>query len=291
MKPIFTFITILLISVNALNAQDLIVTTQGDSIRCKITSVTAERIRCLVVHNDELRKVKIPASQVKSSEKDYYTRLAARGIQTQNPKSKLSRITVSPYGGLSYLIARVSPEVPAAFKQYIKELKSGYHFGADATVFISERTGVGLKYANFGTSNEAFVSGTDPSGTTQTGIMRDDITIQYIAPVLASRTVFRNQTTILNTGFSLGYLSYENNATLIDQFKLTGSTVGVGFSFGLENKLSKNLGLEFGLGMIAGSLSQFEKTTGNSKQTITLEKEKRENISRIDVSVGLKWHF
>jgi hypothetical protein len=189
------------------------------------------------------------------------------------------------------LIAKISSQVPADFRQYMKELKSGYHFGGDVTYYLSRRTGVGLKYNNFKTSNEANVTSTSPSGQRNNGVMRDDITIQYIAPVLASRQFSVNNKTIFHTGFSLGYLDYTNNATLVEQVTISGNTVGVGLDLGLESKLSKILGLEFKLGMIAGSLGKIEKSQGGKIETVTLEKEQRENLSRVDVSIGLKRHF
>src|SRR5688500_5051457 len=53
-------------------------------------------------------------------------------VQVSKEKSignKNFRIGVK--GGWSYLIAKTSKEVPNDFKNYMKELKSGYHFGGD----------------------------------------------------------------------------------------------------------------------------------------------------------------
>lgn len=288
MKSIVTIIAIVFLSFNTTNAQDLIITTKGDSIPCKIIKVTTGGVLFLSKHQGEIKRVKIPASDVRIYEKDFY---AGKNVAAAAMNSKYDKFTISPYGGLSYLIAKTSSQVPGDLKQYMKELKSGYHFGADLAFFVSRKTGVGLKYVNFKTSNQAHVTGTNQSGQMQSGMLRDNITTQYIAPVLTSRRFSVNQKTIFNTGLSLGYLGYKNDATVIDNFKLSGSTVGVGFDIGLENKLSKTLGLEIKLGMIGGSLGKFEKSNGSSVQTITLESEQRENISRIDISVALKWHY
>lgn len=289
MKYLSSFFVFIVINVGISKAQDLIVTTMGDSLNCKITKVTTNEILFTRRNNGRVVKTQLPVMDIKMYEKDYYLS-KNRLFSTGKSKPKYEKFTISPYGGWSYLIAKTSSSVPNDLKTYINELRSGYHVGAELTYFISEKIGVGLKYVNFNTSNETFIFVTQ-SGQTKNGVMRDKITTHFIAPVIATRSLSFNQKTIVSSNFSIGYLGYKNDATLMDDFKLTGSTAGIGLDFGVEQKFSKTFGLELKLGAVAGSLGKLIKTDGFSTQTIKLPKEQRENISRIDVSLGFKWHY
>ncbi|MBC7866486.1 MAG: hypothetical protein H7X88_03030 [Gloeobacteraceae cyanobacterium ES-bin-316] len=288
MKFLFFFTAFIVINVSSGEAQDLILTTKNDSINCKIVRVTTGEIVFVSKHSDEVIRTKLPVADVKLYEKDFYLSKNTSSLKVKKATMH-DRFTLSVSGGFSYLIAKTSSEVPKDFKPYIKELKSGYHVGGDIAFFISENIGVGLKYVNFNTSNETYVTLIQP-GQTKNGIMRDDVTTHFIAPTFVARSISMNQKTIFNAGYSLGYLGYSNDAVLIDKFKITGSTVGMGFDLGIEQKISNTFGLELKLGAVIGSLGKVEISNGTSVQTKTLAKEERENISRIDISLGLKLH-
>jgi hypothetical protein len=201
------------------------------------------------------------------------------------------KVRTSFYGGWSYLTAQVSKDVPADFRSYTKGLKSGHHFGGDVGYFWSENIGLGLKTTIFKTKNELNNIYVTNNETKQTryGNMKDDISIQYFAPVLYTRFYSGNRKTVFFSNFSLGYLNYKNRATLIDDFKITGNTIGYEIDFGTDLKLNNRLSFNLGLGLTAGSLNKLEINNGSSTQVKTLEKEKRENISRLDVSMGLSY--
>ena len=60
---------------------------------------------------------------------------------------------VSVNGGWSNRLAEVSEDVPDDLKEYVRELKTGYHYGIDITYFFSERAGFGFKNNRFNSEN------------------------------------------------------------------------------------------------------------------------------------------
>ena len=198
------------------------------------------------------------------------------------------RIAVN--GGYSYQTAKLAESVPADFKDYVRKLKSGYHFGGDITCYFTEPLGVGIKYYLFKSSNSLdniFIE--DDQGNRTQGKMSDDLTITYIGPAFSTRILNHDKSNAFLMNVSLGYMGYSNNKVLIDNYKMTGSTLGLAFDLGYDIGLSKNVSLGFQISMISGTLFNYNWNDGTTKQTIKLEKNEYESLNRIDFSVGLRF--
>ena len=134
-------------------SQDLIVTNEGDSINCKITKIKADYVYFTFKHKEEIRNTLLPISDITKYHYNYYQ-------HREVPKEKVvgyekyQHFRMSLNGGYSYQTARVHESVPVDFKDYIKEMKKGYHFGGDLTYYFTEPLGFGFKYFIFKTSNE-----------------------------------------------------------------------------------------------------------------------------------------
>ena len=144
-------IALLILIANTIYSQDLIVTNDGDSINCKITKVKTDNIYFTFKHKDEIRSTLLPKSSVKTHQFQYYQ-------TSEVPKEKVvgyenyQHFRLAVNGGYSYQTAKVAENVPSDFKDYIKELKSGYHFGGDLTYYFTEPLGFGIKYYLFKSS-------------------------------------------------------------------------------------------------------------------------------------------
>ena len=137
---------------NSIFSQDLIVTNDGDSINCKITKVKKDNIYFTFKHKDEIRSTLLPISNIKTHQFAYFQ-------TSEVPKEKVvgyenyQHFRIAINGGYSYQTAKVAESVPSDFKDYIRELKSGYHFGGDLTYYFTEPLGFGVKYYLFKSSN------------------------------------------------------------------------------------------------------------------------------------------
>ncbi len=137
-----------------------------------------------------------------------------------------SKFRLGVSGGLSFLLAKISDQVPAESRDYVRDLKSGAHFSVDASYFWREQIGLGLKYINFSSKNQDTTLINNGFGTSIQTI-RDNITTQFIGPVLYSRYYSKNRKTELVTGFGLGYLDYRNNGNYAgSDILIKGGTFG-----------------------------------------------------------------
>lgn len=179
--------------------------------------------------------------------------------------------------------------MPDDFKSYTKKLRRGFVYGADATWFFKEFMGVGLRYKAFSASNGATVTGTDENGTTVTGKLKDNIQISFIGPMFCTRFSSRNGLHTLTADIGVGYINYRDKGMVIEKMKLTGGTLGLLYNIGYDYALNKMWSIGVNLSSIEGTLTTLtlEQNGVKTSQT-TLDKDKQENISHIDLSFTLK---
>lgn len=270
-------------------SQDLIVTTGGDSIHCAITKVKPDFIYFTFRYDGEYRSTLLPRSQVQYYREGYYQ-------FAEVPKDKLvgaadfTRFSFGIGGGFSYLTGRVSDNIPPDLRDYIKQLKSGYHINADFTFFIIEYLGVGAKYSMFKTQNDVGIYVEDSSGQIITGMLEDDMTIHFVGPTFFTRGSFKEEKAHFLFGIGAGYLRYKNEAQFIDAFTLTSNTFGMSFDLGMDFRLASRLYMSVAFSYMIGTITQYEYDDGVIKETIKLNKDEYENISRLDLSVGLRFY-
>jgi len=89
---------------------------------------------------------------------------------------------------------------------------------------------------------------------------------------------------------SIGCMIYRNYATFAStDFIFKGITVGISLVPGIEIKVTQNFALNFNLGLNIGSLSKVEVISNGKTEIIDLN-DMRESVSRIDLSLGLRWY-
>lgn len=288
MKKLIILAVIIFVS-NSIFSQDLIVTNEGDSINCKITKVKTDNIYFTFKHKDEIRSTLLSVSSIKTHQIDYFQ-------TSEVPKDKVvgyenyKHFRIAINGGYSYQTAKVSESVPSDFKDYIKELKSGYHIGGDLTYYFTEPLGIGFKYYLFKSSNSVYnIYLEDTYGNRTYGKMSDDLTISFIGPTFSTRLLSHNKKNAFLMNLSLGYMGYSNDKIIIDKYKITGSTMGLSFDIGYDIGLSDNLSLGFQLSFLTGTLFEYDWNDGTTTETIDLEKGEYESLNRIDFSFGLRF--
>ncbi|MGQ1891793.1 hypothetical protein ACT29H_15235 [Thermophagus sp. OGC60D27] len=281
---------ILILVFNSMFSQDLIVTNSGDSINCKITKVKKDNIYFTFKHKDDIRSTLLPVANIKTHQFDYFQ-------TSEVPKDKVvgyenyQHFRIAINGGYSYQTAKVGESVPSDFKDYVRDLKSGYHFGGDLTYYFTEILGFGFKYHLFKSSNSLDnIYLEDTEGNRTYGKMRDDLTISFIGPTFSTRLLSYDKRNAFHMKLSLGYMGYSNDKVIIDKYKMTGGTMGSSFDVGYDIGLSENLSLGFQISLLTGTLIEYDWDDGIKKETIELEKGEYESLTRIDFSVGLRFN-
>jgi len=285
-KPLILFL--LLFTMCTMYSQDLIVTNNADSLNCKITKIKADYIYFTFNHKGEIRNTLLPLSEVKTHQKNYYSTslLPNGGVK---PTDNFTHFRLALHGGYSYLVAKVGDNVPSDFQDYIKELKSGYHFGGDISYYFTENLGFGIKYSQFKSSNSISVYSEGIEGNVSYGEMSDNITTSFIGPMFSVRIQNKNKKNafILNTGF--GYMGYSNDSRVIlDNYTITGSTIGMIIDIGYDIGLSEQLSLGGQISLVSATLTKYKLTYGNTVETIDLNEDQNESLSRIDLSIGIR---
>lgn len=285
MKKIF-FHFLLVFSFTALRAQDLIVTNKGDSINCFIRDITRRDIIFAINQNDRIVTTKLAQWEVKSYQKNFYqTRVVPVEKIVQMATYNKWRLGVS--GAFGYLLAPV-PDMPG-FEKYYRELKKGYSLGAEAGWFKNKYIGFGAKYSVFKTSNEMDnIYVVYPNGQTKKGILRDDVSLHYFAPVFFLRGSFGKRLPFISD-FSIGYVGYKNKAVYVDPYTITGNTLGMSVGFRFEFDIDYSLTLGFGGNINTGIIDRIQVDDGKRKLQYQLEENELQNISRIDLSVTLSF--
>jgi len=279
-------------------SQDLIVTTEGDSIRCKITKVEPERIYFSHYSEGVIHETLLPISSIKMYETKFYGTpeyIEESGKLNYNyaqPKASFPRLRIAAQGGYSYRLAKVPEDLGTLLEEYIKKLKSGYHLEGDINYFLSQKFGLGLKYSYYQSKNrlnDIYIEFDD--GTIATGDMSDFIKINYYGLVLSFRDISKNQSGAWLGSLSFGYMTYYNNAEfIVEKMDITGGTVGMAVDLGYDFFLSEGFGLGLGFSFSIGTLSELEVDNGSTNNTVKLDSESFENLSRVDLSLGLRFN-
>ena len=288
MKKYLIIIIITYFSINVFS-QDLIITNEGDTLNCKITKVKTDNIYFTFKHKEEIRNTLLPLLSVKTYKYDYFTtsEVPKEKIKT---KENYQKVRLALNGGYSNLTGKVGSDIPADFKNYVTELKSGFHFAGDLTYYISEPIGIGLKYSLFKTSNS--ISGVyieNEFGQRSYGKMSDDISVSFIGPMFSTRMLSDNKKNSFFMNLAFGYMIYNDDLVIIRSYRINGNTIGLAYELGYDIDLSKNMALCFHVSFISGTLSEYDLYSQNGTQKISLEKGKYEGLGRIDFSVGFSF--
>lgn len=192
--------------------------------------------------------------------------------------------------GAGFRMGRISPDLDAEEKQYLKGLLKGFSFGADATWFFNREYGIGVKFNNLHSSSRQENATMEIDGTMRTGLREDKIDIWFLGPVFALRTALSARSTVSGS-IGLGYLGYDNRMTRIATINVTGGTLGQVADLGYEYNLGGSLSLGAELSIYRGVLTKCKASANGRSQEVELKKEERENLSNLNLQVCLRYSF
>ncbi len=288
MKTLLTSVLSLCILM-PLFSQDLIVTTDGDSINCKITKIKGDDIYFTFKYREDIRSTMLPKSSVAYYQNDYFD-VSFVPDDIAAMKHEYQRFRISATGGYSYQTARLASSISEDFRGYYNELKSGFHTGGDINYYFTEQLGAGIRVSLFRTSNsmgDIYVE--DEFGNRTYGIMSDKLSVLFFGPQVSMRMLNRTKKNALIYNLGVGYINYHDAKTIVTPFDITGSTVGLSAVLGYDIGLSRNLALGFQVSMMTGTLTSYEISDGLTTWENELAEGEYESLSRLDFSVCLIW--
>lgn len=250
-------------------AQDLIVTTAGDSIFCKVTRERDGYVYFTYIKEGTPANSLLTSDSIANIQKGLYkTRSRYAGQES------FARWQYRLQGGYSRRIARISDQVSPAMKDYLNKMKSGYTLGGDIHYFVSEPLGIGVKYIHNGYQ----YTDTD---------FEDKIKMNYFALSAQNRLVLRSENEV-SLGVNMGYQTYRDRVkTIGTEVTIDGGTLGVGLEVGYAVKLAKATKAFLNLSLLTGTITKVNVETGGRKETVKLDKDEFEGLGRLEVTVGL----
>lgn len=289
MRRLTIVLILLVIGYSSIYSQDLLITKSGDTLNCNITKVKSEYIYFTFKHDDEVRNTLLPLKDVITYQHNYYGYSEVPEDKTLDKKN-FKRWRLAGQAGFSYRTGKLADNIPAGFEDYIRELKSGYHYGLDFTFFITEPIGIGLKYTCSKSANSMNnVTLEDPWGETNSGTLNELITMSFYGPSFTTRLISANKTNAFLLSLSIGYLDYNDSFSIVNDYTYNGNTVGLVWDMAYDIGISDRTSLGIMLSLTTGSLSELELSNGINVITEKREAENYENLSRIDLSLGLRF--
>lgn len=278
-------ISVFFLSFHFGNSQDIIVTTEGDTIECEITRISEEFIHFSVFDKGGgiLMRSRLPLDGVQYYQQSEDTDEIPdkENTEMEMEESFLSESYDPPTfrfalsSGYTYQFAGYE-NLPNSYKN---QLQSLWNIGGDLQYFPSENFGFGLKYIRLSTNaNEDF----EPPYSNAFGFskLRDEkVRFNYFGISF----ILRNSLSLdqfIHYYISGGLLNYrsdlEGDGTPYYQ---EGDTFGFVFEVSYDFNLVENFGVGIGAKVTIANMYEFD----NNGTQVNADFE----LSRVDVSIGL----
>lgn len=289
MKALF-IVFFLIFLAQAIKAQDLIVTKEGEYLECKIEKIDATHIYYNYKYGSQTNEASISRGLVKHYKTNHFKQKGAEFNSFSSESHPFPRLRMALNSGVSYRTGKIPKGLPEVLSNYMEGVKTGYHIGGYLGCAYTEGFGIGVKGTHFRSTNSMEdISITYEDGKVRNGKMEDDITISYFGPALSSTFILKPYNSILLANLSFGLIHYRNKATVIDPFILRGNNIGFSLDLGYDKPVSRNLAWGIQLSFVAGYLSQLEMEKGPKRETVHLNEGSYENLSRLDLSLGIRF--
>ncbi|MBV6647706.1 MAG: hypothetical protein KI790_19765 [Cyclobacteriaceae bacterium] len=283
-------LTLIIISLNA-SAQDLIVKINGDSLNCRIVETKNRTVFFSVFEGQTPKSDFLSLDEIKTIHRGYYEEnpdtyvavtkdgeavLVDADATKYGPAPKKGRLKTSLDIGWGFRTGQLVETNNSVLDEYLRQLKNGLSFGASMEIFINSQSSIGVKASQFQKKNSGDISGV--------GSISDNIRIRYIGPYYGMSNKLVSGP-IFHYHFGLGYMSYYNdardNGTVV---VIEGETFGLEAALGIDIPVSQNMAIGFTAAFTAGTLTSLTR----NGQTIKLQSDQYESLSRFDLTVGLR---
>lgn len=274
MNKLLLFLLAAFIGIHALQAQDLVVTSMGDSINCNITKMDAVNIYFTFKEENDIRKTMMPFQMLRTYQFNFYPgTVIGESEKVTNYDFPHWRIGLN--GGVSRQTAHLALEVPYELAGYAESLQSGVHLNGDAFYYISENIGVGVKYVAFSATADK-ISNSNLDNFT--------LNVRFYGPALSGRLMNQTKKNAFLFNVAIGNVDYK---MLMPMVSVIGNTLSSMFEVGYDVRIYKSLAVGMQLSYLAGYISSFKGNSGYGNGSMELSGY-RESLNRLDLSLGVK---
>ncbi|WP_243347252.1 autotransporter outer membrane beta-barrel domain-containing protein [Parabacteroides sp. FAFU027] len=205
-----------------------------------------------------------------------------------------NKFTLGTNLGFAQRLAPLPKDISAIQKDFYSTLKRGLLYSLDATYFFNEQYGIGIKHAGFNSSNSLDNVSMSLNNYTTYGKLKEETTISFTGPILTFTSMRRPMMGYFSMSAGLGYLKYTEGITILnnntEKASLNGSTLGTYVDLGYYFPLSEYFYLGAQASLIQGALYSEKQTDFKGfTKTIKFENSDFENLTHLDLSVGLRY--
>ena len=281
----------ILVSICYVQAQDLIVTSRGDSINCKITKTTRDYIYFTFKHEAEIRNTLIPLYQISTHQKDYFSVSELPVNYTLDKKFPHFRVAFD--GGWQYRTAKIADGLDSEWREHYKKMKSGFHYDLQASYFFIESMGIEAVFSQqfFGNTGDGYLK--DEEGNfTALGKIKDQISFNYIGANYLLRLFDSKKKNCWLFSIGFGYMGYKDRLFFdnVEQIKITTGTLGSSMAVGYDIGISQNFGIGFKLSLMGGTFRDYKQTKDGITTNETMPEKQFEGLGTIKLSIGLRFN-
>jgi len=285
--------------VTGLSGQDRIITRNNDTIDCRIDRVSRSEIHFELLTHGVRTTGRLPITEVLS----YSVSPSTLPEQEYKPLETwlAGTLRIGLNGGMGYLTgnSEAAEEAMAglglassAARDYYNNLKYGWYGGADAIWLFKGRYGAGLKYKFFytGAATEGNFIPYEQNYIYYSEY-RENIYVNYGGVSLFySEPVGAKAKFSLYSGISAGITHYRNEMEILaESLLITGNAPGVDVTIGFDCEITPFLSAGAEASVFGSRLKKINLTNGLEEQTQELDKENYEDLSRLEVSVGIRF--
>ena len=312
----FFFLLLTLSTHWIVSAQDKIITVSGDTILCRIVSISSNHI----VYEQQTDKKNISGKLILLSDVAEYFRETDTQLLSENRSSRTPQkpwlLGLSIGGGhLPWLLENASME--SAGNDDYKKLDDGFALNANAHYLITQNIGLGVQYSFFtsGIKNDDFtmIDQTYPIYLNSTNRERQYINYAGIS-IIFRQFLDRNHKFSLNETLGGGILFYRNESQnsiflpnssgyggyggysdFSQNILMTGNTFGFSGGISADYKVlpfvSVGIGGNFMYGKLTNASGEFKNSYGNSSNFTNEKLNNPLKLSRIDYSFVIRFHL
>lgn len=287
--------------VTGISGQDRIITRNNDTIDCRINKVTRSDIYFDITTRGVRTTGSMPLSEVIS-----YSVTPASGeapFYRNESNGSAGRLRIGLNGGMGYIISSADEAVESMVnmgvaretaRSYYRDLKTGWYGSAEATWMFHQRYGAGFKYKFFNTDS-GFESYFDPGDGYNLfySSYRENIFVNYAGmSFFYIEPIGKSGKFSLYSAYSLGMAFYRNELEVFyGNLLITGNALGLDGSIGLEYRITPVISTGAELSLFTSTIRKIKITDGETSETVELEEENYENLSRAEGSIGIRFYF
>jgi len=220
--------------------------------------------------------------------KTYYSVLNKNSPEVSDNKKIQSapKARINLQFGYTHRSKRIPEGVNQDTKDYYKKLKNTFNIGSDINFFLNENSllGISSSYSQ-AKSTLPDVMDIDSTGNIiAQGDLNTNDKLFYVGPSYFNRSSSSNAKRHLLFGLTMGYYGYIQDLDWIGEtVKVTGGTLGFGFSLGVDFLTSENFAIGLQASILMGWLKKVK------VEGVLIELPEKENLTRIDLTIGFRF--